>query len=76
MSRRAHFHVAGENFNGPREATVTVEENAKAGLFIVRPKGSRDVYSMPLAELAAHVIWKNVKQEAAAAHSPLRRSRS
>ncbi len=74
MGRKAHFHVEGENFDGIREAKVTIEENGKSGLFIVRPKGRRVFYSLPLAEVAAIVLWRDKKATAAAEASNLRRS--
>ncbi len=32
MSRRAHFHVAGETCNGPKEAALTIEEHSESAL--------------------------------------------
>ncbi len=69
MARKAHFHVSGEDFNGTHEATVTVHDTGKTTLVIVRPKHSHEVYTASLAELAAKVVWSDVKRNLQAAHS-------
>jgi len=74
--RRAHFHVTGETFNKAREATVTITENDRAGLFSVRPKRSRDVYELTLAEVAVLVLQRIDKLKRQSDYAALHRARS
>jgi len=68
--RFANFRVHG-GFDGEREATVTIDR--KLGLFLVRPRRRRRVYSVPLSWLAAFVLEKVVKAEVAAKRKARRR---
>jgi hypothetical protein len=64
MSRAARFRVFGR-FDAPRahEATVTIER--ERGLFSVRPLRRRRVYELPLADVAAMVVWRVIRFELA-----------
>jgi hypothetical protein len=53
--------VARLRAGGPCEGTVLVER--AAGLFHVRPKRSRKLYTLPLATVAEMVVWAHVKAE-------------
>jgi hypothetical protein len=66
--RRAHFTVP-LHLDGARECTVTIEEHPadREGLrtyVVVRPKGRRQTYSLPLAAVAEMVAWKVAKERA------------
>lgn len=62
--RRARFHVAG-HFDGARSATVTIVDDGRAPLVVVRPYRRRRNYELLLADVADAVIWRVVRAEAA-----------
>jgi hypothetical protein len=69
--RPAHFRVEGR-FDGTRSATVTVDR--LRGLISVRPARRRRVYELPLAAVAAGIIYDVTKAELAAKRAAKRKN--
>lgn len=74
MPRCAHFRVTGENFNGQREATVTIEERARATLFEVRPLYSKETFTLTLADVAKRIIRGSPRCPLQPGHTASRRA--
>lgn len=61
MTRPARARVVG-NFDGVREATVTMHRGA--GLLIVRPLRRQRTFELELSVVAEMVMWRVLKAEA------------
>lgn len=60
MKRKVHVRVAGR-FDNTDGATVTIDRNA--GLISVRPLRRHREFTLPLADVARHIVYSVVMAE-------------
>jgi len=61
MKRQVKFQVTGL-FDGVSRATLTIDRVAQ--IATVRPLRRHKVYTLPLSEVAEHILWKVARLEA------------
>ena len=62
MKRQVKFQVTGL-FDGVSRATLTIDRVAQ--IATVRPLRRHKTYTLPLSEVAEHILWKVARLEAA-----------
>jgi len=65
MKRQTKFQVLG-SFDGVSRATLTIDRVAQ--LVTVRPLRRHKTYTLPLSEVAEHILWKVARLEATEAN--------
>lgn len=66
MTRQArHFTVTGENFDGERKASVTIEPVGEGRWnMTIRPHRRRSSVTVSLGEVAARLLWQEAREQA------------